>query len=188
MKNANRLPKAYPFACIAACSLATTAALSACGKKDSDKAADTAIAPVVSVSSLDALPDVSLLLKSDVTKAALSLVQRKSSDASNGTPPEMRSVGEEEVETYLTGSIDDFIAEVEAARDEAVAATGADAKAKWDAVQAKVNTFRQAQTKCRVLEDTVRQVFRSFPTHQFHVLHVENRCQRRGHPRLQVGH
>jgi len=158
MKKTNRLPKASNFVSFAAFSLAATVALSACGKKDSDKTDVTSTTSVVTLSSLDALPDLSLLLKSDATKAALSLGLRGSSDASNGTPPEMRSVTEEQVETYLTGSIDDFIAEVEAARDEAVLATGAEATTKWDAVQAKVKTFRQAQTKCRVLEDTVRQV------------------------------
>ena len=133
-----------------------------CGKKedkDTDAAAGgsagaTNVTAEVAAGGLSVLPDISTMLKSDEA-ASTKLNLRSNSNAVNGTPPAVKEINSSNVEEYLTGDIDAFIASVEAKKAEALTANTKEA---WDEVFSSVQVFRQAQTKCRVLEDTVRQI------------------------------
>lgn len=139
--------------------LALSLAFSGCGKKDD--AADpteqetttttsgvsstggtgggkTTIGTLSVSSGLNALPDLETMFS--VAVDGLSL-------AASGTPPKVYALAAD-VETNLTGDIDDIAAAVQtaaAARD-------------WPAVRAEIDDFHAAQAKCRVMQDTARQV------------------------------
>ena len=136
------------------------ASLSACGKKEKsdDKSVNAANSPLgdLRIEGLASFPDLSLMLKANpgAKSAALNLT-RGASDAVNGTPPLAKDIKPANMEEFLTGSIDTFIAGVEAKK---AAAMTANTKEAWDLVNAEVDKFRDAQSKCRVLQDTARQV------------------------------
>jgi hypothetical protein len=136
----------------------TVVALSACGKKDSSSDNPTTTSPLgdIKIEGLASIPDLSLMLKSNASAKSTALnLARNSSNAVNGTPPAMKELKPSNLEEYFTGSVEAFIAGVEAKK---AAAQTANTKEAWDSLQADVSKFRDAQSKCRVIQDTARQV------------------------------
>ncbi len=130
----------------------------ACGKKDTVDETPTTTTSTGGVSSngggtaatgatvgtltvgagLNALPDLETMFNASVKGLGLT---------PTGTPPHVPDIAAD-VSRYLTGDVDATIAQLKAA----VVAHD------WEAARGLVQTFHDAQAKCRVMEDTARQV------------------------------
>ena len=70
--------------------------------------------------------------------------------AVSGTPPKFSDLSSSNLETYLTGSVSTMISNI--------TTEAAKASPNWTVVQGYVDTFRQGQTKCRIMEHAARQI------------------------------
>lgn len=135
--------------------VAALVAPTACGKKDTadDPAAtgstSSGVASTGSSSGstvgtltvgagLNALPDLETMFKASISSLGL---------APSGTPPVVPDIAAD-VSTYLTGDVSTLVADLQAA----VSAHN------WASARTLMDSFHQAQAKCRVIQDTARQV------------------------------
>jgi hypothetical protein len=129
---------------IAAATCVGISGTTSCGKKSTEETADTSSVSSNPVNDMSKLPDLTSLTASTST----SLTLGGSSDAVTGTPPFVKDISSSNMETYFTGTVQTLVAEIKAAK----------AAQNWDTVKSKVDSFRAANTKCRIVEDTARQI------------------------------
>lgn len=95
------------------------------------------------ISSLSAIPDIGTLLVSSSNSLAL----QGSADAVVGTPPAFNDISADNIEEYLISDIDELV-------DNLVATAGSD----WDQFDTYMDSFREGQNKCYVMQDAARQI------------------------------
>lgn len=88
---------------------------------------------------LSAMPNLADALSTGSTSLALS---------ATGTPPNFIEINKDNLTTYFSGDVSALITNIESA------VTSSD----WDSVKTYLDTFRQAQAKCRIMEHAARQI------------------------------
>ena len=142
-----RYPKRNGFAMVVPVLTALIAA--GCGSDSDDAATTTTTEPfsetsVTQVASLTAIPDVGNLMITESSSLAL----QNSSDAVTGTPPNFNSITKDNIEEYLITSVDTLVTNM------TTAATSQD----WDTFETHMQSFRDGQNKCYVMQDAARQI------------------------------
>ncbi len=124
-------------------------ALASCGETDSDEATSTGVYSETSttkVGSLSAIPDVGTLLVAASDDSGLRL--QSSADAVVGTPPAFSSINGDNIEEYLISDINTLVTNL-------VSAAGSN---DWDQFDIYMQSFRDGQNKCYIMQDAARQI------------------------------
>ena len=123
--------------------------LSGCGSSDDKTPEMTGTFSETSKTKIDsfaAIPDVGSLMITD-DSGSLHL-QPNSSDAVVGTPPAFASINKDNAEEFLVPNIASLKTNLRSAAD----------SQNWDSFQTYIDSFREGQAKCSVMQDAARQI------------------------------